>query len=180
MNFVNSSVEIIEQGNTIIDGFKHIEKAARNCYRSEDKIDETSYEKILDVLKTNHHYSPLEHFTIYIKISRNQDVIKYQDMVARYLDNCYSRVNYNDDMDTVYITTNFRVIVENDWYNDLQYMCTPEKYHAKRTTVKVVCSIGVSREWNRHRKNSICETSTRYCNYSKGKFGSEITYVIPQ
>lgn len=27
---------------------------------------------------------------------------------------------------------------------------------------------------------SICESSTRYCNFSKGKFGSEITYIIPQ
>lgn len=42
MKFIESSVEIIKQGNTIIDGFKHIEKAARNCYKSEDKIDDNS------------------------------------------------------------------------------------------------------------------------------------------
>ena len=42
MKFINSSVEIIDQGNTILDGYKHVEKAARNCYKSEDKIDDVS------------------------------------------------------------------------------------------------------------------------------------------
>jgi thymidylate synthase (FAD) len=45
--------------------------------------------------------------------------------------------------------------------------------------VKVVTDIGVTREFNRHRTFSIVEQSTRYCNFSKDKFGNEITFIIP-
>ena len=31
----------------------------------------------------------------------------------------------------------------------------------------------------RHRAFSFCQESTRYCNYSKDKFGNEVTYIIP-
>ena len=31
----------------------------------------------------------------------------------------------------------------------------------------------------RHRVFSFAQESTRYCNYSKGKFGGEITYILP-
>ena len=37
----------------------------------------------------------------------------------------------------------------------------------------------MSRECNRNRSFSIAEQSTRYCNYSKEKFGSEVSFVIP-
>lgn len=34
-------------------------------------------------------------------------------------------------------------------------------------------------EFVRHRKFSFLQESTRYCNYSLGKFNNEITYIIP-
>lgn len=46
-------------------------------------------------------------------------------------------------------------------------------------TIKFVCDRGVSHEIVRHRLASYCQESTRYCNYSKGKFGGEITVVRP-
>ena len=46
-------------------------------------------------------------------------------------------------------------------------------------TVKVICDRGVSHEIVRHRLASYCQESTRYCNYSKGGFGSEITVIEP-
>lgn len=46
-------------------------------------------------------------------------------------------------------------------------------------TFKFVCDRGVSHEIVRHRIASYCQESTRYCNYSKGKFGSEITVIQP-
>lgn len=46
-------------------------------------------------------------------------------------------------------------------------------------TVKFVCDRGVSHEIVRHRLASFCQESTRYCNYSKGGFGSEITVIKP-
>lgn len=46
-------------------------------------------------------------------------------------------------------------------------------------TVKFVVDRGVSHEIVRHRPASYCQESTRYCNYSKEDFGSEITFIIP-
>lgn len=46
-------------------------------------------------------------------------------------------------------------------------------------TVKFICDRGVSHEIVRHRIASYCQESTRYCNYSKDKFGNEITIIRP-
>ena len=46
-------------------------------------------------------------------------------------------------------------------------------------TVKFVVDRGVSHELVRHRLASYCQESTRYCNYAKDDFGSEITFIIP-
>jgi thymidylate synthase (FAD) len=45
--------------------------------------------------------------------------------------------------------------------------------------VKFVCDRGVSHEIVRHRIASFAQESTRYCNYSKDKFGNELTFIIP-
>ena len=60
--------------------------------------------------------------------------------------------------------------------NDLRFISAPT-HHARRTTFSVITDIGVTRELNRHRVNSIAEQSTRYCTYSADKFGNEITYT---
>lgn len=44
-------------------------------------------------------------------------------------------------------------------------------------TVRIICDRGVSHELVRHRLASFSQESTRYCNYSKGKFGGEITVI---
>ncbi len=180
MQWIKSSVEIVPQEFGMINGYKHIEKVSRNCYKSEDRTTEDSYKKMLDLLMARKHYSPLEHFIIYLTISTNDAILDYLDITNKYEKNKFSRmiVETSNFKTTAYITTNFRVIVENEWQDDLKYMTEPSK-HILGVTVKVNCSIGVSREWNRHRI-SIAEQSTRYCNYSKDKFGSEITYVIPE
>lgn len=46
-------------------------------------------------------------------------------------------------------------------------------------SLKFVCDRGVSHEIVRHRVASYCQESTRYCNYSKGEFGGEITVIEP-
>ena len=46
-------------------------------------------------------------------------------------------------------------------------------------TVKFICDRGVSHEIVRHRMASYCQESTRYCNYAKNEFGSEITVIRP-
>lgn len=49
----------------------------------------------------------------------------------------------------------------------------------EKVTVKVICDRGVTHEIVRHRIASYSQESTRYCNYSKSKFGAEITVIAP-
>lgn len=46
-------------------------------------------------------------------------------------------------------------------------------------TFQIVCDRGVSHEIVRHRLASYSQESTRYCNYSSGKFGNELTFIEP-
>ncbi len=49
----------------------------------------------------------------------------------------------------------------------------------EKITVKIICDRGVTHEIVRHRIASYSQESTRYCNYSKNKFGSELTFIRP-
>lgn len=49
----------------------------------------------------------------------------------------------------------------------------------EKITVKIICDRGVSHELVRHRIASYSQESTRYCNYNKAKFGSELTFIRP-
>ena len=181
MRFIDSSVEIIEQEPGILGVYKQIERAARLSYKSEDRITEDSAKKMVDTLVKNGHFACLEHGTIYLRIPLNDDENgMYFD---RYYFNPYSILideDHDGFDDALCITTNARVLVENGWLDDLQHICEPTEYHAKRISVKFTTSIGITRELIRHRAFSFMNESTRYCNYSKGKFGSELTFVIPQ
>ena len=49
----------------------------------------------------------------------------------------------------------------------------------EKISVKIVCDRGVTHEIVRHRIASYSQESTRYCNYSDEKFGSELTFIRP-
>ncbi|MBR6069046.1 MAG: FAD-dependent thymidylate synthase [Ruminococcus sp.] len=49
----------------------------------------------------------------------------------------------------------------------------------EKITVTIVCDRGISHEIVRHRIASYSQESTRYCNYTDGKFGSELTFIKP-
>lgn len=124
----------------------------------------------------------LEHGTVYLRIPEND--INYHYYLSKYEKNPYSRCNYGltlngSPVGDICITSNYRVLVENNWLDDLKYICEPTKSHEKRITVKWTCDRGVSHEFVRHRIFSFAMESTRYCNYSKNKFGNEITFIIP-
>lgn len=175
MKLINQSYEICKtHGYTLQDVYKDIERAARVSYKSEDKITEDSAEKMVQRLISMEHYSPLEFGTIYLKLDRENNF----DILDKYDYNKFSAVTITKDS-TRYITTNYRVIIENHWEDDLQYMCTPTKYHQKRTTVKFITNRAVSHELVRHRSMSFMQESQRFVAYDKGKFGSEITFIKP-
>ena len=176
MNIINQSYEICKtHGYTLQDIYKDIERAARVSYKSEDKITEDSAEKMVERLINMKHYSPLEFGTVYLKFPNTSldevDVEKYET-------NHFSAVTITKDS-TRYVTTNYRVIVENHWEDDLKYMCEPTKHHQRRITVHFITNRAVSHELVRHRSMSFMQESQRYVAYDKNKFGNEITFIRP-
>lgn len=180
MRLIKPSFEIWEQPAGLKGVYKQIEKVGRVCYKSEDKITEDSAKPFVDRMIKSGHGAMLEHGTVYLYIRRKGNESLEVD---RYLMNPYSKVVFSQspnsrDME-IYITTNLRVLVENGWLDDLQYICEPTKYHERRVTVHFTCDRGVSHEFVRHRVMSFAQESTRYCNYSKDKFGNEVTFIEP-
>lgn len=49
----------------------------------------------------------------------------------------------------------------------------------EKISVRIICDRGVSHEIVRHRIASYSQESTRYCNYTKDKFGNELTFIKP-
>lgn len=47
-------------------------------------------------------------------------------------------------------------------------------------SARFICNRGFSHECVRHRLASFSQESTRYCNYSRNKFGSELTFIQPR
>lgn len=175
MQLINQSYEIIPQASGLEGIYKHIEKAGRTCYKSEDKITEDSAEKFVERMINSKHTAMLEHGTVYLEIAEE----RCDNLVEIFTNNKYSKVNYHEELGYYFITTNFRVLVENSLLHSLKYLCEPTEHHEKRVTVKFTTNQGILREFTRHRVFSFAVESTRYCNYSKDKFGNEITYIKP-
>lgn len=180
MKLIKPSYEILTPTDWREWGIKKfIELIGRTCYKSEDKITDDSYKVFVQKMIDSRHYAMLEHGTIYITAS---DYIYYTKLIGDYDKNKYSVVKEHfDEYGNVIhcITTNLRVLIENGWSNDLCYLSEPTEYHAKRITVKFICNRQVSHEFVRHRVFSFAQESTRYCNYTKGKFGGELTFIEP-
>lgn len=185
MRIIRQNAKFLEQDKGLEGMFKHIELAGRVCYNSEDKMTESSYNKFIDNLIYSGHTSVLEHGTIYLIIPVNewQDRYEFEDSI--YLNDPHTKVNVVDEdlynmEGTAYITTNYRVIVEHKLYKDLEYLSEPTIHHYLRYTIKCTTDIGVSREFNRHRKLSVSERSTRYCDFSRDRFNNEISFILPK
>lgn len=177
MKLIKPSFEIWEQGTGLEGVYKQIERAGRVCYKSEDKITEDSAGEFVNRMIKSGHGAMLEHGTIYLLVGE-EDADK--DMrLWELANNKYSEITFVASTGLNYITTNYRVLVENDWLDLLKYQCEPTEFHEKRITVHFVCDRGVSHEFVRHRVFSFAQESTRYCNYSKDKFNNCVTYILP-
>lgn len=192
MRIIKPYFEIIEQESGLQGIYNIIEKAARVCYKSSKGDNGPEAKEFVKRLIGMRHYSVLEHGSVYLDIptstpisspSYTSTVYSILSTIDKYKRNPYSIVKAHVDSKTndlhYYISSNFRVLVENGWLKDLKYLCNPTNFHEKRVSVRIICDIGTSREFNRHRKNSISEQSTRYCNFSKNKFNNELTFILP-
>lgn len=177
MKLIEKKIEKLEQNNDLLGIYEQIEIAGRTAYKSLDKIeyDESGRSKtakaFVDKMIELGHGSPLEHGTVYLKIPR-EITITYD-----YFTNNYSTCNLDDNY--IYITTNYRVIVENDLSDDLEFICEPTEYHELRHTFRLTCARVQADSFVRHRVFSFLMESTRYCNYHDDKFDNEITVVKP-
>ena len=193
MRLINQSVEKWYCGYTLPEIWAHIARCARVCYqstpRSNGETEEEFVKRVIlreysfeDIGKSRElqlklHLSVLEHGTVYLDIPNNVRTLEFLDFFRN--NNKYSKTYQHGNLrrNSVAITTNMRVIVENDLMPCLTYLCAPTEYHSPRTTYSIITDIGVARELARHRTHSISEESTRYCNYSKDKFNNELTFI---
>ena len=187
MDLIKAGFEFIEQGPGLEGAFKQIEIAGRTCYKSEDKITPDSAQAFVERMVNSGHGAMLEHGTVYLyRVFESKEECMDSDFMLAYHENPFSKVvRVRDDIENpkgkqhIYVTTNYRVLVENEWLDDLQYLCEPTEYHEKRIAVRVICDRGVSHEFVRHRVKSFAQESTRYCNYIKAKFGGSVTCITP-
>lgn len=184
MRLIKPSFSIWDQQEGLEGVYKQIERAGRVCYKSEDKITEDSAKGFVGRMVKSGHGAMLEHGTVYMFIPFSPLNENYTTC-HKYGDNKYSVVKIRNEHFLIekngcYITTNYRVLVENNWLDDLKFACDLTEWHERRVTVKFTCDRGVSHEFVRHRVFSFAQESTRYCNYSKDKFGNELTFIIPE
>lgn len=168
-----------------MDGiYRQVERAGRVCYKSEDHCTAESARPFVERMIKSQHTAMLEHATVYLLYRDGETASAEQGGDAagetwqRYERNKFSKVTTVDGCH--YVTTNLRVLAENQWLADLDHLTEPLAYHERRVTVHFTTQIATTREFNRHRANSMAEQSTRYCNYSKDKFGNEISINIPE
>lgn len=149
--------------------YKAIAKAGHVCYASEKEGDEEAFVKRCISLG---HMRPLEFGTVYLKVPYNSDAIYF------YSTNSYSVMVQHES--GCYITTNYRVLVENNCAEDLHYWCEPTEFHALRHCI-LWEHIGrdIADEFRTHVGLSSLMQSTRYCAYDKEKFASELKCIIP-
>ena len=169
--------------NKFISDYLNIEQFDEENFEDSPYYENLTAEDFVNMLIKSGHGAMLEHGTVYLYDTYDISAIGSwtNSLGYKYSKNKYSKVITNDHMDIrdIYITTNLRVLIENDWLDDLKYVCEPTEYHAKRVMVRFICDRGVSHEIVRHRVMSFAQESTRYCNYSKDKFGQELTFIEP-
>ena len=182
MRLIKPSFEIWNQPAGLEGVYKQIERVGRVCYKSEDKITEDSAKPFVDRMVKSGHGAMLEHGTVYLHIP--DDDINWNFYYSRYRRNPYSKCNcfetlHGKPLMNLCITTNYRTIIENNWLDDLKYLCEPTEYHEKRICVRYTSDIHFYKDITRHRVFSWAIESTRFCNYIKSHFGSSVSFITP-
>lgn len=185
MEFITAGFEIIEQEPGIEGIYKAAELPGRICYGSQDKIAPGTAEPFIKGLMKTNHGAPLEHGTVYLKANDSYSYVNNIELeydgnpLDKYYHNKYSKCKNVDNV--LYVTTNLRVLFENNWMSDLDnYFCEPTEHHERRYQVRFTIDRFTGEEFLRHRVASFNRESTRYVTYTKEKFGGgSIKFIIP-
>lgn len=184
MKIIEPKVEEIKDFEGVDNFYKAVARAARICYASDKTTDDK--ELCERLIKLGHH-SPFEHAIITLRPSYFGE---FDDAWASgILEKLYSNkftLQYSKE-----ITVNGRIIVEcvdniSELDEFLEFIksnnleAKPEINPLSFKSFIVDTSIGCTRELNTHKDNCYhCEQSTRYCNFSKNKFGNEVAFNKP-
>lgn len=175
MRIIKPDFEIWEQEEGLEGIYKQIERCGRVCYAS-DPIEGKAKDFVLRMIKLEHG-AMLEHGSIHLLQDINKMKKANYEMYLQFkysIFDGHSRFNLSEDEMYRKVSTNMRVIfekspmllnyiVENDSLPEGLSFCEPVE---ERITVHFTTQIAVTREYNRHRVNSMAEQSTRYCDYS--------------
>lgn len=107
----------------------------------------------------------------------NSDSVRYMESVLR---NNYPLVfgEFEDTKSTIFFECDCLLHSRKQFVDKFRNRHDILSRHLTHTFL-FVCDRGVSHEFVRHRVASFAQESTRYCNYSKNKFGEEITVIEP-
>lgn len=195
MKLIEPNVQEITDFEGVDNFYKAVARAARICYASDKTTDD---KELCERLIESKHYSPFEHAIISIderKLGRRYSIIediargKYNKYVIK---EHFVTDLHKPDYWRYYI--NGRTLVEffakSKFYEgtvlqniDFFLRIIKDNNCEAKSIFKsfiVDTSIGCTREMNRHHDNFyIVEQSTRYCNFSKDKFGNEVAFNKP-
>ena len=235
MKIINAGYKLIEEPSIT----KKIEKVARVCYKSEDKIADGTDIKMIQNLLKRQHTAMLEHASIILEVGEQEYMLieTIRNMMENIIEDgeqnrkCYLRytnATSDDDNYRYFVSGNIRAWYEfmmyansvnglpkrlyniiNDNVNNIfdidvdafdvdtfDYIYDEDDFYAKvvtdmnqltdeermvHETFSVLFTVdrGVTHELVRMRDCSFAQESTRYCNYNLGKFGNEITVILP-
>ena len=187
----------------------HIEKCGRTCYKSEDKITDTSAEKFVEGILKSGHESVIEHANLIFQIKNvDENLHTTKELASKVKGLSYfkleenilisgnmrtfrdiSRLGYND-FDEWFIHNGLEIFANKDQHirclngeiilKGVQYLNKNDTHDdLNNITIHMVTNLSCYKDITRHRLASFSIESTRFCNYSKGKYGSELTILKP-
>lgn len=186
----------------------HIERCGRTCYKSENLItEETAVPFIQGILKSGHE-SVIEHANVIFTMpdtEKNHRIFTMRDI--RGLNISLEQDSANQNKEVIVVSGNMRalrdVARQYNVHDFLLKIGNPLFYIKENATetfenVKIesvqqsrfselhnyvtthsICDVGAYKDLTRHRLASFSIESTRFCNYSKGKFGEQLTMIEP-
>lgn len=177
MKIVRPKIELWEQEEQI----PHIARCARVCYAAKTGRND---EALVRDLRNDKHLSMFRHCSRYFIIPLTTSIANV--LVTFYTECPY--IEFEKDIYNLYVSTNSQFVIEHDllFTDAYNYEVTPKHFEQTeigfkhmRYTFNVITQISTSRELNRVSPNNIAEQSTRYCNFSRGKFEGQCAICQP-
>lgn len=180
MKIIESDVSILKQEPGVSGLYKHMETVGRVSHRSEGKPGEDP-RLFLERIKNFGHWAVFDLGTVYFKFPGDYGGIDHSDKLYELLhDNKWTEDVYYRGYH--HLTTTFRNILKLGIVDIMEKLwCDPVPgVHKVRITSRWICSRAIANELVRHRAFSFIQESTRFINYGREKFGSELTYIVPE